>query len=396
MKRIIAICGAALLALAFTPESGAQNTSDEDYDSIKEFVDNLADINYRKEENHNNYLDAEDAVQGPEVSTVADVAELIPSFPTADQIINLDQSFNLALQEFSKSSFVLANVFSTIQANSAASTRRAGSAMGAGMGAGMGSMGAGMGSTMQIMALMKKHGIDPEKATEKEMEEFIMAAITSGEFQIAQGNAQAFDMNYSEEQEADIDAISDKVDKLVSEANDYVAEMQFFTSQSDFMKGLNALYNESVNSWIGSAAYKKIYDIEKDIDKRARDYFKDHPSYNDYDAEIPYPSFWVKGRQQENAIIREYNMSYLTKWMDKIQSALEKPIASLRELADVDAELDAAFSDKTDPSYTILKSQISTALTHLNSVITFIMGEYYSAPVIESVEESKVLYMQMG
>ncbi len=383
MKKIIAISATALLALTFTLESGAQNNEE----SIKEFVDGLADIAYRKDVYHNNELDATDAVQNPEVSTVADVVKLIPSFPTADQIINLDPSFNASIQEFSNASISLAMVFSTIQANSAAAPKRAGSAMSAGMGAGMG------GNAMQIMALMKKHGIDPEKATEKQMEEFLMAAITSGELQMTGGNAQAFDMNYSEEQEADIDALTDKIDNLVTEAQDYVAEMQFFTSQSAFMKGLAALYNESVDSWIGSDAYKKVFDIEKDIDKRAWDYIKGLPEYNDLYAEIEFPPFWVKGRQQENAIIREYNMSYLTKWMDKVQSTLEKPIASFKELGDVDAELEAAFSDKTDPSYTIMKSQISAAMTHLNSVITFVMGEFYSAPVINSVEESKVLSM---
>lgn len=359
----------------------------EDYDPIKEFVDDLADIKYRQEENRINSLDAEDDVQNLKVNTVTDVIKLLPEFPTADQIINLDQAFNLSLQKFSAAAATISSEYIMVNANVIANEKYT---KGTASASKRTQMDAG---AMQIFVAMQKYGIDPEKATDKEMEEFMKKAVANGDIQVQNGKGQAFDMNYTDLQENEIDKISDRISALSDAAEALVAENAFYSGSSPFQKSLDSLYNESVSSWKTSDAYKKIYDIEKDIDKRAWDYFSKHPDANNNGATIPYPPFWEQGRKQENAIIREYNMSYIGQWAKKLKANLEKPIALFKEIEEINADLEKTFPDKTDLVYANLKSQLGTSITHIKTTICYLLGLAYSAPVINSVAERKVLSM---
>lgn len=219
-------------------------------------------------------------------------------------------------------------------------------------------------------------------------------AVANGDIQMPSGKGQAFDMNYTDLMESDIDRISDRISALDDAATGLVYENAFFyTSQSPLQVTLDSLYNDSVAKWKTSAAYKKVYDIEKDIDKRAWDYIEKHVDYNNNGAVIPYPPFWVQGRKQENAIIREYNMAYLNQWTARIQNSLEKPIALLKEAEAADVELEKIFPEKNDLVYANLKTRLGTSITHIVNTIDMLMGLEYSAPVINSVEESKVVSM---
>lgn len=398
MKKIIAICAAALLALAFTSESGAQNQSqaqprqsapvqDGEYDGIREFVDGLADIKYREEENRINGLDAVETVGNMEVNTLADVMALLPAFPSADQIINLDPAFNLNLQKFSAATNTIATGYTLTTSNVLADPKYSKGTTSASQRAGIGA------GAMQIFAVMQKYGIDPDKATDEEMEAFMKKAIANGDIQMPSGKGQVFDTNYTDLQESEIDKVSDKVGALADSAQNLAAENAFWSGASPLQKSLDTLYDEAVATWKVSEAYEKVYNLEKDIDKRAWEYIRNHPESNNIGAEIPYPPFWVQGRKQENAIIREYNMFYLNQWTDKLLASLEKPIALLKELEAVDAELEKTFPDKTDLVYANLKSQLGASLVHIQTTISMLMGLAYSAPVINSVAESKVASM---
>lgn len=440
MKKIVSICITVLLALSFTTESGAQNImgrladrarnaigkkienavnnavgktedndkvaddgkavernkpaeiikpaeNDGDLDGIKEFVDRLADINYRKDVCYNNNLAAEEAVRNLEVDALTDVISLIPAFPSANQIINLDPSFNVALHKFSSAANAVAAGYTMLSANVIADPKYSKGTVSASRRA---EMNAG---AMQIFTAMQKYGIDPEKATDEEMEAFMKKAVADGDIQIQPGKGQAFDMNYTDEQENEIDKVSDKVSALVEAAQNLSMENGFWASTSPFRTTLNAIYDDALSTWTISEAYKKVYDIEKDIDKRAWDYIRSLPESNDIGEEIVFPPFWVQGRKQENVIIREYNMTYLKQWSDKLQSCLEKPIALFKETEAVDAEIEKTFPDKTDLIYANLKGQIGAAIGHISMAINTIMGYAYSAPVIDSVEESRTLTM---
>ena len=200
-------------------------------------------------------------------------------------------------------------------------------------------------------------------------------------------------LNYTDEMESEIDKISDRISALESTASNLAMENGFYTSTSPLQVTLDSLFNDAVSKWKTSDAYKKVYDIEKDIDKRAWDWVMKQPDYHNNGAEIVYPPFWVQGRKQENAIIREYNISYLNQWIGKLQSTLEKPIALLNEAAAADVELEKTFTDKTDLTYANLKTQLGTSIMHIATEIHMFLSFAYRAPVIESAAESKVLSM---
>lgn len=368
------------------PATGTE--SNGEYDEIKEFVDRLSDINYRREEDRINNLPAEDATMNLKVNSLADAIKLLPEPPSADQIINLDPSFYLSRKKFSAAVSDIANAYILTTANTLQDPRYKQGTASASQRA---EMNAG---AMQLFVAMQKYGIDPEKATDEEMEAFMKKAVANGDIQMPSGKGQAFDMNYTDLMESDIDKISDRISALDDAATGLVYENAFFyTSQSPLQVTLDSLYNDSVAKWKTSAAYKKVYDIEKDIDKRAWDYIEKHVDYNNNGAVIPYPPFWVQGRKQENAIIREYNMAYLNQWSARIQNSLEKPIALLKEAEAADVELEKIFPEKNDLVYANLKTRLGTSITHIVNTIDMLMGLEYSAPVINSVEESKVISM---
>lgn len=55
-------------------------------------------------------------------------------------------------------------------------------------------------------------------------------------------------------------------------------------------------------SWKDSDAYKKVYEIEKDIDKRAIGYIDNNSAYKNGDV-VSFPSFWEEGRKKHNVLL---------------------------------------------------------------------------------------------
>lgn len=200
------------------------------------------------------------------------------------------------------------------------------------------------------------------------------------------GRGGAIDMNYSDEQERNIDMIQAKVEAVCEKVNAFVAQSSFLSGYNSGDKVLRPVYNEAQASWKGSEAYNKVYEIEKDIDQRTVKFLDNSQAYKD-GGTVDFPPFWEEGRKQENEIIKSFNMPNATKWRNVLQPAVEGYIPLFEELAAVEAELDKVFTNKDDLVYATLRNNVQNNFNQLCMTLGIVLSYAYGLPVVSSVAE---------
>lgn len=321
----------------------------------------------------------------------ADAVKAFPSFPTAEQVVNQDTIPIKAMRAFKKGCEYL--IETTAESVTKIQLKAKAKVSGKNSAASSSPLTQMNGDAMQILKLMQKHGIDPEKTSEKDMQAFVLKMISTGELKMPTGGG-VIDADYSDEQESAIDKVSAKVDALEGKVNEFVAEHGLTISMPGHDRELRELYAKLQATWKGSSEYKQVYDIEKDIDKRSLDYFEHHPDYRK-GTDIPYPAFWVEGRKKENEIIRKVNIACAGMWLQSFSKVQEAAKPLCQEVADVDAELEVTFSDKEDLIYATLKHRILVAFQSLTIYYPVIVGNTYGLPLVETVGEDDKLYQAM-
>lgn len=312
--------------------------------------------------------------------TCADAIKALPALPTAEQMIKLDAAPVQAMNDFTKGCNYYYAYVTDIYTNA---TQKAKNQI-ASKRSKAGSPQMNNANAMQMLQLMQKHGIDPQKTSDKEMEAFVMKMIASGELQL-QGGGGVVDANYSDAQEAAIDKIDNKINelnnKLAAFYEKYNSEVYNFGKE----KKLRALYTEQQKAWSTSDAYKQVYNIEKDIDNRSLVYIKNNPSC------INYPDFWVAGRKQENEAITKFNLANAIKWRAILQEVADDQQPLLNEFSAIETELEAAFSNKEDMSYAMLKQHLSVAFFQWAKFYDIVYSNSYGLPLVRSVSEDSTI-----
>lgn len=314
--------------------------------------------------------------------TIAEVMKVIPALPSEEQMVDKDPAFLKAYSVFQASYHAYMEKVSALITGIQISQRNKVNGRG-----GIGSQNSNMQSdAMQMLALMQKHGINPETATEAQLEEFAKKMILSGELQMSGNRGGAIDMNYSDEQERNIDMIQAKVEAVCEKVNAFVAQSSFLSGYNSGDKVLRPVYNEAQASWKGSEAYNKVYEIEKDIDQRTVKFLDNSQAYKD-GGTVDFPPFWEEGRKQENEIIKSFNMPNATKWRNVLQPAVEGYIPLFEELAAVEAELDKVFTNKDDLVYATLRNNVQNNFNQLCMTLGIVLSYAYGLPVVSSVAE---------
>lgn len=311
--------------------------------------------------------------------TCADAIKALPALPTAEQIIKLDVAPVQAMNDFNKGcgyyyarvTDIYTNATQKAKNQTASKRSKAGSPQ------------MNNANAMQMLQLMQKHGIDPQKASDKEMEAFVMKMIASGELQM-QGGGGVVDVNYSDAQEAAIDKIDNKINEL---NNKLTALYEKYNDVYNFgkEKKLRDLYTEQQKAWSSSDAYKQVYNTEKDIDNRSLPYIKNNPSC------LNYPDFWVAGRKQENETIAKFNLANAVKWRAILQEVANEQQPLLIEFTSIETELEAAFSNKEDMSYALLKHHLGIAFFQWSKFYGIVYSNSYGLPLVRHVSEDSTI-----
>ncbi len=315
-------------------------------------------------------------------SSISEAVKAFPTIPTVQQMLTQDEAPVKALINFKEgaNNYMATESARLMQSNAAAKKKIAAKkGIAGGLGAQMG------GAPMQIVQYMQQHGIDPSKANDKEMEAMLKKAIESGELQLGGAAAVggAVDVEYSEEQNEAIDKLSAKIDAIQEKTNASIGGIDPF----GIKKKMDALYAELQAAWVSSNEFKQVVAIEKDIDKRAWDYLAVPKN-----AEaMLYPDEWVKGRKQENEIINKFNTQLATKWQKALQEIYDKNFGVVKEIAEANEELEAAFEDKMDIIYNTLKQRLSSELMQWMSMADIVVSRSYSAPLVSNVPEDKAI-----
>lgn len=247
-------------------------------------------------------------------------------------------------------------------------------------------MDAGAAKTFQ---LMQKHNVDPEKMSDKEMEDLVKKWVASGELKMSDlGGMPGASASFEEDEKDAKDVIGDKISAYIDKIQELNIQGVTLADILQLRNKLNALYEEIQTSWIGSDAYKQVYDIEKDIDARAWEYIEKHEDYGNNGAVIEYPPFWVEGRKKENAIIKQFNLEQAGKWRNMLQGYIDTLLPTYQEAAELETELNAAFTDKTDALFPMYKANLANSVAALHNALRYILDYAYDVPVVYGVDES--------
>lgn len=356
-----------------------RSSYDADEDIFQRYVAELAapeDPNDVSSPYTNNAVEA-DAMT---FRSMADAIKAFPPLPTVEQMLSLDTAPVKALIGFAGgvNSLLEEIIMQTNAANMQAKAKHGG-----GSGAQMG------GGAAQILAYMQQHGIDPDKMSDEQMAA-MQQAIASGELKIdaAGSGAFAIDPGYSEEMEAAVGRVSDKVDAIMEKVNTtFQTEQGFSTDAFGLNAKLKPLYAEIQAAWLTSDACQRVKAIEQDIDARADEYFKQQPDYGASGTLQPYPDFWVQGRKQQNELIRGFNAAQAEKWRGVLLNAYEKYLPEVKAIVPVESELEGTFTDKMDLIYTMQKQHLATALMHWSTMYQLLLSHCYDMPLVSEVAE---------
>lgn len=355
-------------------------TFPEGTDPYQEFTDGLGST--AKFDRYKNYFPEVGDISQKTFSSISEAAKAYPTLPSAEQLINQDQAPARAFLEFSGTAMNFTGYYNNLAAGAYRIEARATSKMRKGTPAQMAQI---EGSAMEMFNLMQKYGVDPEKMSDAELMEFMKQRAASGELKLPEGLS-ASDI-VVEEEVSEYDKISSRIDDLSDRLEKALLKKTAESGISGISEALNSLYTEIQSSWKDSDAHKKVYDIEKDIDQRALDYFKNNPDYYT-NASLTYPSFWVDGRKNENAVIADFNLANARKWLNMLQEELDSYLPILEEISELDSEIDSKFPDKEGSDNLSLKRNLSSAFFSLSTLIDGILDKSYSMPLVSGVTES--------
>lgn len=328
--------------------------------------------------------------QLPEDKKFGSLKEAVNSFPaqpTLEQVVSRDAAWVKQMNDFTALTARLlidatsrnANIIQSAAAKTSASQSKLSDAQKKML----------QSNAMKIFQLMQKHGIDPEKASDKDMEAFVMKMVASGELQIP-GGAQNMKFEAEEKEGKQYEAITAKVQALEEKVTGMVVnESAMLTNPFGLNTTLSPLYGQLQASWMSSDAAKKVGTIEGDLVKRMNEFYTQHPNYGQKESERFYPEFWTEGRKQENAIIMEFNKGILDKWNQPILKVINDRMPILKEIEALDAEVEATFADKTDMHYGMLKNKLTSSFHTCTTALQAAMQLIYNAPVITTVVEKQ-------
>lgn len=370
-------------------ETVTTNGTYSNEDPFQIYVENLAapvDPKDWQSRYTSNTVEADNVV----FNSMDEAVKAFPPLPTVEQVFSQDIAPVKALVNYKHGVNVLLMAISNHNIEAVENAKR--------NGLGKSSVSGGQRAQMekgaaQIFAFMQKHGIDPEKMSEKEMEDIIKKAVLSGELKLEGFGGVAVNAQYTEAQEQAMDKVQAKIEALNAKAEEAVMEGSMVTLNAFNIKDILApLYEEIQAAWLTSDACKKVHDIEADIDKRALEYFDKHPNGGN-GAILDYPDFWVQGRKQQNEIIRKFNTEQAEKWRKKLQDIYDKHLPTVKEIPAVEKDLEAIFTDKLDITYNTMKSNLSSCLMQWSMLYEILLMRSYDAPLVSTVlEEAKYSY----
>lgn len=316
--------------------------------------------------------------EGITFNSLAEAIKALPQLPTATQVVTSDEAWVVAVNDFTKRCLNFSIGLTERFSNSVRNITQ-----GAGVPkATEDQKKMAQASAMKILELMQKHGIDPEKTSDKEMEAFVKKMYASGELKMPGGigNIEAF-MDDEAESDDDFDAIREKIQALQEAYFELIASTTIMDAFG-LNKRLEALHNEIIASWKGSEANKKVLAMDLALDKRFGDFVKDNPSWGK-EGEENYPPFWTEERIKENKVIEDFNKANAEKWLKVISDAMNEKMSVVKEIKAIDDEIEASFSNKNDVTYCDLKNQLAGVYRAWATVFHTAMEKAYGMPCVE-------------
>ncbi|MCQ2146410.1 MAG: hypothetical protein MJZ16_02730 [Bacteroidales bacterium] len=362
-----------------------RGTYPEDTDPFIEFVDNLGST--IELSNLNSYFPEMEEIQPKKFSSISEAIKAYPKLPTAAQIVSADPAAAKAYLEFKGTA---TRLFGNSTISSIDAIKREANTISKKNNVSAAQMAQAQDTAMEMFKLMEKYGIDPDKMSEAELMDFMKKRAASGELKLPAGVTVA-DIIADEEETAD-DKLDAKIQEIVEKVNNLVVTNPSALGASTLNPAIKSVFDEIMASWKGSDSYKKVYDIEKDIDKRALEYFEKDSRYKNGEL-VDYPSFWVDGRKKENAIINDLNTANANKWVKVLQAELDKYLPLLDEIAALDKEIDALYPDKQSSSNLMYKNNLGQAFSGASYLIDAVLEKAYAMPLIGTVAEADKMSM---
>ena len=116
----------------------------------------------------------------------------------------------------------------------------------------------------------------------------------------------------------DVDTKENEYGKLGEQLSDLAEEARVLSLGNFHVAGLQTnkledLYTQIADSWKSSSECKQVIQIEQGLQQRLQTW--EPCTESNQGKDIPFPSWWVQGRKQENAVIAAWNKQNAQKWL---------------------------------------------------------------------------------
>lgn len=147
---------------------------------------------------------------------------------------------------------------------------------------------------------------------------------------------------------------------------DMMKHMNYVSSLGNFhVAGLPTnkqedLYTQIADSWKTSSECKQVIQIEQGLQQRLQTW--EPCTESNQGKDIPFPSWWVQGRKQENAVIAAWNKQNAQKWLAAVAEYDGQLRALYERLEALDKQLEQVRGDDAETfAYLSAKEQVYIA-----------------------------------
>ena len=224
--------------------------------------------------------------------------------------------------------------------------------------------------TNKLMEAVINSGLDPETATEEQMMQAALKAL-SQELGIPEAEmAKLMAMGQTNPEAAMAQMLqkypnaAKKLTAIQQETADRVTEADEFEKYADLVEEASALTEDEAmqqavtranlayqelekyasqlyQEWEASEEHAKLIAMEQELDKKTNAYLDANKMADENDT----PAFWKEARRAENALIDAYNEKLVGKWCVKVQELIDYLKPQALRLADIDNRLNQASTE---------------------------------------------------
>lgn len=172
-------------------------------------------------------------------------------------------------------------------------------------------------------------------------------------------------------QDMDFDEEVKKNEKLLAmmqdESVDVATRMLNYerSHMSEDEVALLALFNQIAAEWATSDTYAKVHEMETALSARLNKWMEDNNANYDWS----FPAWWKEGRQEQNKLIRAWNLTQLERWNAQLKKCDRKE-AYINQLIALEAKVEASKDKMEEYQYLSLKSRLNSCFSQMNIFLT--------------------------